>query len=50
MDENEFWALIDRSREADAEQEEALEQLLTGRPREELEGFDRYPRLAEKFG
>lgn len=41
MDESEFWAIIDRSREGDADQEEALEQLLTGRPRDELEAFDR---------
>jgi hypothetical protein len=41
MDENEFWALIDRSRDEDAEQEKALEELLTGRPRDELEAFDR---------
>jgi uncharacterized protein DUF4240 len=41
MDENEFWALIDRSRAEDAEQEEALEALLTGRSRDELEAFDR---------
>jgi vacuolar-type H+-ATPase subunit C/Vma6 len=42
MDETEFWTLIERSREDGAdEQEEALERLLTGRPREELEAFDR---------
>jgi hypothetical protein len=41
MDENEFWTLIDRSREGRADQEEALEQLLTGRPRDDLEAFDR---------
>jgi hypothetical protein len=41
MDEQEFWTLIDRSRGAGADQEGALEKLLTGRPREELEAFDR---------
>ena len=41
MDENEFWTLIDRSREGHADQEEALEKLLTGRPRDELEALDR---------
>jgi Protein of unknown function (DUF4240) len=41
MDENEFWALIDRSRDGSGPQEEALEELLTGRAREELEEFDR---------
>ena len=45
MDENEFWALIDRSRDGHVDdvgaQEEALEKLLTGRPRDELEAFDR---------
>jgi Protein of unknown function (DUF4240) len=45
MDENEFWALIDRSRDGHANdvgaQEDALEELLTGRPRDELETFDR---------
>jgi hypothetical protein len=42
MDENEFWALIDRSREDDPDaQADALERLLSGRSREELEAFDR---------
>jgi hypothetical protein len=42
MDENEFWALIERSRaKAPDEPEQALEELLTGRPRDELEAFDR---------
>ena len=42
MDENEFWSMIERSRAEDPDaQEEALERLLTGRSREELEAFDR---------
>ena len=42
MNENEFWSVIDRSREGGAdEQEERLQELLTGRPRDELEAFDR---------
>jgi hypothetical protein len=42
MDENEFWTLIDRSREDDPDaQADELERLLSGRSRDELEAFDR---------
>jgi hypothetical protein len=45
MDLNEFWSLIDRSRSGHEEdtgaQEDALGELLRGRPRDELEAFER---------
>jgi hypothetical protein len=42
MDLNEFWTLIERSRDAPGDQEEALTRLLAGRSSEDLQSFHRH--------
>jgi Protein of unknown function (DUF4240) len=42
VDLDEFWALIDRSRDAQIDQEEALTMLLHGRTSDELQQFHRF--------